>query len=68
MIAFRNALLGAAGLVAMSLPAHAAGSATFTDTPRLKSTTEHTQLAQRSESPAFFKRAEKTKKKKKTQR
>ena len=68
MIAFRNALLGAAGLVALSLPAHAAGSAAFTGTPRLKSTTEHMQLAQRSESPAFYKATTKTKKKKKTQR
>jgi hypothetical protein len=47
----RTTLLGAAGLVAMSLSAHAAGSTTVTDTPRLKSTTEHMQLAQRSENP-----------------
>ena len=34
----RNALLGAAGLVALSLSAHAAGSTAVTDTPLLKST------------------------------
>ena len=68
MTAFRNALLGAAGLVALSLPAHAAGSATVAETSRFKSTPEHMRLAQRSESPAFFKKATKTKKKKKAQR
>ena len=67
MIVFRNALLGAVGLFALSLPAHA-GSTTFPDTPQLKSTAEHMQLAQRSESPAFFKKTEKTKKKKKAKR
>lgn len=48
----RTALLGAAGLVALSLSAHAAGSTTATDTPLLNSTTaKHIQLAQRSENP-----------------
>ena len=47
----RTSLLGAVGLVALSLSAQAAGSTTVTDTPRFKSTTEHMQLAQRSENP-----------------
>ena len=44
----RNALLGAAGLVALSLSAHAAGSTAVTDTPLFKSapTTSAMQLAQ----------------------
>ena len=46
----RNALLGAAGLVALSLPAHAAGSTTVTDTPVFKSNTM--QLAQRPYDPS----------------
>ena len=51
MSTIRNALLGAAGLVALSLPAHAASS-TATDTPLLKApTTTSMQLAQRSENP-----------------
>jgi hypothetical protein len=41
----RNALLGAAGLVALSLPAHALGSATVTDTPVLTSKTTVMQLS-----------------------
>jgi hypothetical protein len=48
----RNALLGAAGLVALSLPAHAAGSTAVADTPLFKSNTEtvkHMQFAQRRE-------------------
>ena len=48
----RTALLGAAGLVAMSLSAHAASSTT-TDTPAFKPrmSTELIQVAQRSENP-----------------
>jgi hypothetical protein len=42
-------LLAAAGLAAMSLSAHAAGSTPVTDTPLFKSATM--QLAQRSENP-----------------
>ena len=46
----RTALLGAAGLVALSLSAHAAGSTAGTDTPLLKSasTTAPMQMAQRN--------------------
>jgi hypothetical protein len=48
----RNALLGAAGLVVVSLPAHAASSTAGQDTPLLNSTSaKHIQLAQRSENP-----------------
>ena len=49
----RTALLGAAGLVALSLSAHAASLTTATDTPAFKprTTTELMQLAQRSENP-----------------
>jgi hypothetical protein len=47
----RNALLGAAGLVALSLPAHAAGSTAVTDTPLFKSNTMQ-QLAQRPYDPS----------------
>jgi hypothetical protein len=47
----RNALLAAAGLVALSLPAHAAGSTTVTDTPLFKSNTTQ-QLAQRPYDPS----------------
>lgn len=48
----RNALLGAAGLVVLSLPAHAAGSTLGQDTPLLDSmTAKSIQLAQRSENP-----------------
>ena len=43
----RSALLGAAGLVALSLPVHAVGSATVADTPLVKSNTTQQQLAQR---------------------
>jgi hypothetical protein len=42
----RNALLGAAGLVALSLPAHAVGSATVADAPLVKSNTAQQQLTQ----------------------
>jgi hypothetical protein len=54
MKSIRNALLGAAGLVAMSLPAYALNPATAGDTPLLNSTTTKSiQLAQskRNENP-----------------
>jgi hypothetical protein len=67
----RSALLGAAGLVALSLSAHAASSTTVTDTPLFKSNTEATksmQLAQRPYDPSAgsvgFKKSKKKKKKK----
>jgi len=41
----RNALLGMAGLVALSLPAHAVGSTTVADAPLLKSHSTEWQLA-----------------------
>jgi hypothetical protein len=49
----RNTLLGAAGLVAMSLSAQAAGSTAVTDTAAFKPrmSTELIQVAQRSENP-----------------
>ena len=49
----RNALLGAAGLVVMSLPAHALSSTAGQDTPLLNlTTTKSIQLAaQRNENP-----------------
>jgi len=49
----RTAPLAAAGVVALSLSAHAAGSTAGTDTPLFKSmtTTEPMKLAQRTESP-----------------
>ena len=52
MKSLRTALLGAAGLVAMSLSAQAASS-TATDTPAFKPrmSTELMQLAQRNENP-----------------
>jgi hypothetical protein len=62
----RNALLGAAGLVALSLPAHAAGSTTVADAPQFKSNTAQ-QLAQRPYDPSAgsvgFKKSKKKKKK-----
>jgi hypothetical protein len=67
----RNALLGAAGLVALSLSAHAAGSTAVTDTPLLKSTTATTksmQMAQyygTSSGSVGFKKSKKKKAKKK---
>ena len=65
----RNALLGAAGLVALSLSAHAAGSTAVTDTPLLKSTstTAPMQMAARNENPGGvgFKKSKKKKAKKK---
>ena len=73
----RTALLGAAGLLAMSLSAQAAGS-TATDTPAFKPrmSTELIQLAQRNENPGggmfrnenpgggMYKKSKKKKKKK----
>jgi hypothetical protein len=61
----RIALFGAAGLVALSLPAHAAGSVTVADAPLVKSNAMQ-QLAQRVDNPnpAFFKKAKAPKKKK----
>ena len=65
----RNALLGAAGVLALSLSAHAAGSTAVTDTPLLKSTstTAPMQMAQRNENPGGvgFKKSKKKAKKKK---
>jgi hypothetical protein len=66
----RNALLGAAGLVALSLSAHAAGSSAVADTPLFKSTTttKSMQMAQRygtSSGSVGFKKAKKKKAKKK---
>ena len=63
----RNALLGAAGLVALSLSAHAAGSTAVTDTPLFKSTTTM-QMAQyygTSSGSVGFKKSKKKKKKSK---
>jgi hypothetical protein len=45
MKTLRNGLLVAAGLVTLSLPAYAVGSATLADTPQFQSKT--TQLTQR---------------------
>ena len=66
---FRNALVGAVGLFALSLPAHAVSSTTFADTPLVKSnTTQHQQFAQRPYDPSAgsvgFKKSKKKKKKK----
>jgi hypothetical protein len=68
----RNALLGAAGLVALSLSANAAGTTAVTDTPAFKSPTTATkpmQMAQRPYDPSAgsvgFKKAKKKKAKKK---
>ena len=65
----RNALLGAAGLVALSLSALAAGSTAVPDTPMFKSTTttKSMQMAQRygtSSGSVGFKKSKKKKKKK----
>ena len=63
----RVALLGAAGLLALSLSAHAAGSTAIPDTPMLKSTSAP-QLIQiaRDENPggAGYKKSKKKKGKK----
>jgi hypothetical protein len=63
----RTALLGAAGLVALSLSANAAGSTAATDTPLLKSTTatKYMQIA-RDENPGGGGAYKKSKKKKKS--
>ena len=47
----RNTLLGAAGLVALSLPAHAVGSATVADVRLVESNTTQ-QFAQRRDDPS----------------
>jgi hypothetical protein len=67
----RNALLGAAGLVALSLSAHAAGSTAVGDTQLIKSPTSVTkpmQMAQRPYDPSAgsvgFKKSKKKKAKK----
>ena len=61
----RTALLGAAGLVAFSLTAHAAGSTAVTDNAQLKSTTatQYMQMA-RDENPGggMYKKSKKKKK------
>jgi hypothetical protein len=61
----RNALFGAAGLVALSLPAHAVGSATVAVAPLVKSNTAQQQLAQRPYDPSAgsvgFKKSKKKK-------
>ena len=53
MKSIRTALLAAAGVVALSLSAHAASPTTATDTPAFKPrmSTELMQLAQRNENP-----------------
>ena len=69
----RNALLGAAGLVVLALPAHAASSTSVTDTTLFKSapTTDAVQMAQRrdlfgpSSGSVGFKKSKKKAKKKK---
>ena len=64
----RNALLGAAALVVLSLPAQAASSTAVADTPLFKSKTEPMQLAQRPYDPSAgsvgFKKSKKKAKKK----
>ena len=47
----RNALLGAAGLVIVALPAHAASSTAVGDTQLNSPTTQPIKMAQRSENP-----------------
>ncbi|MGB9366978.1 MAG: hypothetical protein WCE79_13305 [Xanthobacteraceae bacterium] len=78
MKSIRTALLAAAGVVALSLSAHAAGSTTATDTPVFKprTSTDSMLLAQRSENPGggmfrnenpgggMYKKSKKKKKKK----
>ena len=67
----RNALLGAAGLVALTLSAQAAGTTTLGDAPLVKSTTatKPMQMAQRPYDPSAgsvgFKKTKKAKKAKK---
>jgi hypothetical protein len=66
----RNALFGAAGLIALSLPAHAVGSATVADAPLVKSNTTQQQIAQEPYDPSAgsvgFKKSKKKKKAKST--
>ena len=61
----RNALFGAAGLIALSLPAHAVGSATVADAPLVKSNTTQQQIAQEPYDPSAgsvgFKKSKKKK-------
>ena len=61
----RTALLGVAGFVALSLPAHAVGSATVEGAPLVKSNTAQQQLAQRPYDPSAgsvgFKKSKKKK-------
>jgi hypothetical protein len=58
----RNALLGAAGLVALALPANAAGSTAVADTSQVNAKATLQQLAQRPYDPSAdsvgFKRSE----------
>jgi hypothetical protein len=67
----RNALLGAAGLVALSLPAHALGAPTAADTSLSASKQTPIQLAARGYDPSAgsvgFKKKKKKKAKKTTQ-
>jgi hypothetical protein len=66
----RNALLGAAGLVVLALPAQAASTTTVIDSPLLSTTKSAppVQLAQRPYDPSAgsvgFKKSKKKKKKK----
>jgi hypothetical protein len=48
----RNALLGAAGLVALSLSANAAGSISIADAPLVTSSTSPMKMAQRPYDPS----------------
>jgi hypothetical protein len=61
----RNALLGAAGLVALSLSANAAGTTAVTDTPAFKSDAETVKTMQLAQSAGSvgFKQSKKKKKK-----
>jgi len=59
----RIASVAATGLVALVLPAHAVAMPTGTDTASVPNSNTTRQLAQRSESPAFFKRSSSKKKK-----
>jgi hypothetical protein len=71
----RNALLGAAGLVALSLPAGAVSPTATTDSPVLKSSAEPIRMAQAARpydpsagSVGFKKKAKKKAKKKKAKK
>ena len=52
MKAFKPVLLGAAGLIALSMSAHAAGSTAIADAPQFKAKTNAMQLAQRPYDPS----------------